>query len=235
MIFKKHRAVLIFILAVIPFLLGMDNIYLIATMNDNGSGTIKLSYSCKESILKQNNFILQNFPFTEALAKSYFESDNSSVRKAKLDFSKADSVYFISLEIDFKDFNKLSSAKGFSNVNSSWLPADSGMIFKYIIKANPELYKNFPSQSYLVNFASPVKSSTGIIKGNEVVWGSRTANNTDLSKDVVMEAVVDSKGSANTKSSGKEEKKKSCGLFSIELPIIFLGMFVPSKLKRRKY
>ncbi len=150
-------------------------IYQVMTLKDNGSGSVVLNYDSKQEVLKSNNFVLANFPFSEQLAKDYFASPNNKLRTAKLNFRVSDSTYFMTIEVDFKDINKLNQAKGFSNVKTLWTGSDSGAVFTYTLLPALGVSKFFEVQSYVVNFESPIKSSNGSVKDKTVTWGERSA------------------------------------------------------------
>ncbi|MBK9226747.1 MAG: hypothetical protein IPL67_06810 [Ignavibacteria bacterium] len=57
-------------------------IYQVMTLKDNGSGSVVLNYDSKQEVLKSNNFVLANFPFSEQLAADYFASPNNKLRTA---------------------------------------------------------------------------------------------------------------------------------------------------------
>ncbi len=221
-------------------------IYQTINLKDDGSGTIKLNYNAKNAELRQNNFILANFPFSEKLAASFFASPNTTVSKAKLDFSAKDSTYYMTVEVEFKNINKLNQAKGFSNVTARWSGTDSGAVFVYTLLPGLSVPKYFDPQSYLVNFENTVKSSTGVVKDKSVTWGNRSVKNTDFSKPVVLTATTTGKvpasldvtpGGTTTaakENTSKEEKsEKSCGLFGIELPLVLLAGYVFSRMRMK--
>lgn len=223
-------------------------IYQVMTLKDNGSGSVKLNYDSKQEVLKANNFVLANFPFAENLAKDYFASPNNTLKIAKLDFRVSDSTYFMTIEVDFKDINKLNQAKGFSNVKILWTGSDSGAVFTYTLLPALGVSKFFQVQSYIVNFESPIKSSNGVVKDRTVTWGERSAkNNIDFSKDLNLVATTTAKipvvtsasepntsGNSSSKTTTEEKKEKSCGLFGFELPLILFAGYVFSLTSRRR-
>jgi hypothetical protein len=233
---SKLIILIIFLFTALQFS-NANSIYQTMTLNDDGSGTIKLNYSSTGSVLKANNFILGNLPFSEELVKNFFASPNSTVKNAKLNFDKNSDKYSMTVEIDFKDINVLNKLAGFKNVKASWKSSGSGMDFTYTLIPTPAMTKFFESQSYIVTFQSPVKSSNGVTKEKTVTWGNRNQKNSDFTNDVNLTAVIDAEGSSssnNTSSTG-EKKESSCGLFGLELPLIMLGGYIfTSKMKKRK-
>ena len=197
------------LLIVVIFSLGAMKVYQTGKLESNGSGSIKITYSAKADELKTNKYIIGNFPFSEDLAKKQFASANNTVKNVKLDFDKKESVYYMTVEVDFKDINKITEAKGFSNIKASYVKSSSGMDFQYIILANPGLYKNFANQSYIIEFESKVKTTNGALKDNTVTWGNKNSSNSDFSKDVILKATTEADESltSNNESSGKDEGK----------------------------
>ncbi|HMQ70040.1 MAG TPA: hypothetical protein PKA90_13760 [Ignavibacteria bacterium] len=230
---SKSYIILLLIFVSTNFSLGAVKIYQTGDLKSNGSGSIKIVYSANEDELKANKFTIGNFHFSEEQARKQFTSPNTNVKNVKLDFDQKESRYFITVDVDFKDINKLSDARGFSNVKASYKSTDTGNVFRYIILVNPELYKKFSSQSYIMNFESKVKSSNGSIKGNTVTWGNRSKDNSDFSKDVYLTATTESDGKLN-ESKVEGEQEKSCGLFGIELPLILAGAYFYSNKFRKK-
>lgn len=220
------------------------NIYQVINLKDDGSGTIKLSYSAENKMLQKFKFVLGNYPFSEKLAKDYFSSASTTVKSAKLNFNVSDSVYFMTLEIEFKNLNKINQAKGFSGILAKWIGTDTGAVFSYTVLAGKSAIEFFDPQSYIVDFESSVKSTNGVKAEKKVTWGNRTSKNTNFSKDQTMTAStsgtvpksLDTTPGTTTnqnqdqKTAGKdvkeEKSEKSCGLFGIELPLIVLAGYV---------
>ncbi|MEO8209839.1 MAG: hypothetical protein ABI840_04730, partial [bacterium] len=174
--FNLSRILIVLLITItVYFSLGAVRVYQTGKLNSDGSGSMKIIYSAKLSELKAKQYIIGNFMFSEDLAKRQFSSANSTVNKAKLDFDQKDSIMLISVDVDFKDINKLSEANGFSNVKASYTKTDSGMVFRYVILANANLYKSFENQSYVIEFGSKVKSTNGALKDNTVTWGNKTS------------------------------------------------------------
>jgi len=217
------------------FFLGTVDLYQTGTIKNDGSGTMRVQYSAKESFLKPRKYTVGNLSFNEEIAKKTFESPNTTVKLAKLNYDVNDSTYYMTVDVEFKDINALAETPGFSNVVANIEPTDSGNVFKYILSKDPELYKDFGSLTFIFDFESPVLSSNGGMEGNKVTWRSLGSKNSDPSSDVVFLANIKSDGSNNSsnKSSGKE---KSCGLFGLELPFLLLGglaLFLRAKTKAR--
>jgi len=235
--FSSKGFIVILLLTTVIFSLGAVKIYQTGNLKSNGSGNIKIVYSAKANELKENKFTIGNFHFSEEQARKQFSSPNTTVKNVKLDFSQKDSTYFMTVNVDFTNINKLSEARGFSNVKASYVKTEKGNEFKYILTANPELYKKFENQSYIIEFENKVISSNGAIKDNTVTWGNRNKSNSDFSKDVLMIALTESNGNiGGTTGSGEtsnNDKEKSCGLFGIELPVILLfGLLTSRKMKK---
>ena len=156
----------------------------------------------------------------------------------------------MTVDIEFKNINKINQAKGFTGVVAKWFGTDTGAVFNYTILAGKSTIEYLDPQSYIVNFENSVKSTNGVKTEKKVTWGNRTSKNTNFSKDQTMAASTSGSVpksldttpgtpmSQEQKTAGKEEKQeekseKSCGLFGIELPLVILAGYAFTN--RRKY
>ena len=192
------------------------------TLNSDGSGTIKLEYWAKMTNLKSSTE-LGSFSFKEETAKKNYTSSNSEVTSFKMEDKLDDSTKHVYMDIKFKDFNNLTSAKGFEKTKSSWKEGKEGKDFMFTLLQDTSNAKTMGSSDYKLTytfeFPGEVIKTDGRKDGKSVVWEKTLA---DLKKDVEMTATV------------KDEGKK-CGLFGIEMPLVFaLGMTLLEGLKRKK-
>jgi len=208
---------------VLSFLLfsGAINIYQPSTLNSDGSGSFKLSYFTSDSNLV-NTKVLGNYAFTEAEARANFTSANTNVKSVQIYNDSVKTVTHVVLEIDFKDINKISEAKGFLGIKASWTKKDSGMDFQWVI-GKSELNNNvIGNLIYIFKFDGEILSSNGAIEGDTVTW-FMTPTTADYTNDITLTAVVETK------------KNSSCGPFGIELPLVLLcGMVLLVNIKRKK-
>ncbi|MBL8005895.1 MAG: hypothetical protein JNJ56_00060 [Ignavibacteria bacterium] len=229
--FLRINIIFIFFI-VFLFNTGFITLYQTGTVNNDGSGTINLQYFAGNSFLQSKKFIVGNFPFSEDLARQSFSSSNSNINKVKLDFDIKDSVYYMTVVLDFNDINKLSEAQGFRNVNAGISDSDSGKVFHFTLLKNYPLYEEFSDLSVILEFENKVLSTNGVLEGNKVTWGNRNVKNTDFSNDVTFYALLGKDSDASVNDKANKIKKDSCGLFSIELPLLFL-LGVVSYYKRK--
>ncbi|MBE2217506.1 MAG: hypothetical protein IAE90_04835 [Ignavibacteria bacterium] len=191
-------------------------------LNADGSGTIKLEYWAKMNNLKSTTD-LGSFSFKEDKAKQNYTSSNSEVTSIKIEDKLDDSTKHVYMDIKFKDFNNLSSAKGFEKTKSSWKEGKEGRDFMFTLLQDTSNAKTMGSSDYKLTytfeFPGEVQKTNGRKDGKSVVWEKTLA---DLKTDVEMTASV------------KDEGKK-CGLFGIEMPLVFaLGMTLLAGINRRK-
>lgn len=192
------------------------------TLNSDGSGTIKLEYWAKMNNLKSSTE-LGSFSFKEDKAKQNYTSSNSEVTSFKMEDKLEDSTKHVYMDIKFKDFNSLTSSKGFEKTKASWKEGKEGKDFSFTLLQDTSNAKTMGSSDYKLTytfeFPGEVTQTNGRKDGKSVVWEKSLA---DLKKDVEMTATV------------KDEGKK-CGLFGIEMPLIFaLGMTFLAGFKKKK-
>lgn len=237
--------VLLFILGCvfISFFGGATKYYQASKFNNNGTGTISLTYSAKSAEVSKSNNLIGNLPFTNELANEYFNSSGSKVTKAMFYKSKGDSsIQNATIELAITDFNLLSKAKGFSDVTASWSKSDSGMVFRWLFTPSHKTKNEIESYQMIADFESDLKSTNGVLSGKQIRWfvfadkmdpkGAffvATINSdgtTKAGKETTKEVSGDSK-------TGKEgEKEKSCGLFGFELPLVLFGWFFFASRKK---
>ena len=191
-------------------------------INSDGSGTIKLEYWAKMNNLKSSTE-LGSFSFKEDKAKQNYTSSNSEVTSIKIEDKLDDSTKHVYMDIKFKDFNNLTSAKGFEKTKASWKEGKEGKDFSFTLMQDTSNAKTMGSSDYKLTytfeFPGEVMQTNGRKDGKSVVWEKTLA---DLKKDVEMTATV------------KDEGKK-CGLFGIEMPLVFaIGMMLLAGFKRKK-
>ena len=210
------------VLAFAVYLSGCVNVDQKAKINNDGSGEITMHYWTKMSNVKSSDE-LGGFAFTEDKAKANYQSDNNEVTGVKIEDDLDDSTKHVTVDIKFKDLNKLSGAKGFEKVKATWKEGDEGMDFSYTLLQDTSNAKNMGASDtkldYEFEFPAEVLSTNGKKDGQKVVWNKTLA---DLKEDVEMTATV-------------KTEKKGCGLFGIELPlVVFAGMVFMLTRKRKK-
>ncbi len=192
------------------------------TLNSDGSGTIKLEYWAKMNNLKSTTD-LGSFSFKEDKAKQNYTSSNSEVTNIKIEDKLDDSTKHVYMDIKFKDLNNLTSAKGFEKTKTSWKEGKEGKDFMFTLLQDTSNSKTMGSSDYKLTytfeFPGEVLKTNGRKDGKSVIWEKTLA---DLKTDVEMTATV------------KDEGKK-CGLFGIEMPLVFaLGMTLLAGINRKR-
>jgi len=221
---KLFRSLMIFTLAfgLAFYFAACVNVNQRTTLNSDGSGTIKLEYWAKMSNLKSSTE-LGSFSFKEDKAKQNYTSSNSEVTSFKIEDKLDDSTKHVYMDIKFKDFNNLTSTKGFEKTKASWKEGKEGKDFMLTLLQDTSNAKTMGSSDYKLTytfeFPGEVTQTNGRKDGKSVVWEKSLA---DLKKDVEMTATVKDQG-------------KKCGLFGIEMPLVFaLGMTLLAGFKRKK-
>ena len=208
------------VLAFAFYLSGCVNVDQKTKINSDGSGEITIHYWTKMSNVKSSDE-LGGFAFTEDKAKANYQSDNNEVTSVKIEEDLDDSTKHVTVDMKFKDLNKISGAKGFEKVKATWKEGKEGMDFSYTLMQDTSNAKNMGASDtkldYEFDFPAEVLETNGRKDGQKVVWNKTLA---DLKEDVEMTATV-------------KTEKKGCGCLGFELPIIvFAGMVF--MLTRRK-
>lgn len=217
--FKFVPLLLVFAFGV--FLAGCVNLDQKTTLNSDGSGSMKIKYWTKSSNVSGEE--LAGFGFTDAKVKANYTSSSTEPSNIKIEKNTTnDSLITVTLDLKFKDLNKLSDAKAFAKIKSSWQKGKDGMDFKYTLLQDTSNAKQMGMSDYKLvyefEFPGEVTATNGKKDGKKVSWNKTVA---DLKEDIDMTATV------------KEGKK--CGLFGLELPIVILfGMTLMYGIRKRK-
>lgn len=219
-----------------------------ASFNNNGTGIISVTYSAKTSELKSNNYLIGNLPFSQDKINEYFNSDNTKVTKSLVYKDKADTTMTsVTVDVNVNNLNKLKDAKAFTGVNAGWIKSDTGMVFSWLFTPAHAKTNSISIYQISVKFEGEVKSTTGVLKGNEAIWYVQTekmnpggayflatikSDGTTKSPFGTSKESGDKKTTTDSKTD--ENKPSSCGLFGLELPIIISLGFVFSKLTKRR-
>ncbi len=195
------------------YFLGCVNYDQKTVLNADGSGSMKIHYWSKMSNFSMGTS-LGKFDFDEAKAKENFTSVNSEVKSVKMEDKLDDSTKHVNVELTFKDINKLSEAKGFSEVRASWKEGKDGMELKYILLKDTSAANNMGASDYKVTYTFELPDeiiSTNATKkeGKTCTWEYKVS---DLGKDIEMTANV------------KKAKGKTCGIFGLLLVFAIVGL-----------
>jgi len=212
---------IIFLMSVVLFS-GCVNLTQKTVINFDGSGTMTLNYATKTNNLSIGDNV-GGFYFSESKIRETYTSENSEIKNLKIENSEKDSLVTVNLELSFKDFNKLNSAKGFARTESEWKAENDIYKFKfYILKDS--INASIPGMDnynfkYEFNFPGLVSETNGTRDGNRnVVWEIAVSQ---FKNNVELNAII-------------EKEKGGCGMFGIELPLLFLLLLLP-KLKNIKH
>jgi len=203
------------------YLAGCVNLEQKTTLNNDGSGSMKVKYWTKSSNVSGDE--LAGFGFTEAKVKANYTSSSTEPGNIKIEKNTTtDSLITVTLEVKFKDLNKLSDAKAFAKIKSSWQKGKDGMDFKYTLLQDTSNAKQMGMSDYKLvyefEFPGEVLATNGKKDGQKVSWNKTVA---DLKEDVDFTASV--------------KAGKKCGLFGLELPLVILfGMTVMYGVRKRK-
>jgi hypothetical protein len=134
------------------------------------------------------------FGFSEEKVESNYFSPYTYVSGVNIEKDATiDSFTVVTLNLNFKDFNKISEAKSFSQIKASYGKSDNGMQFKYILLQDTSNANTFGASDYKLTyefeFPSEVIMSNGKTSGNTVTWKKTVA---DLKEDVEFMAYIKS-------------------------------------------
>lgn len=202
------------------FISGCVNVDQKTKLNADGSGTMSVKYWTKSSNVTGDE--LSGFGFTEAKVKSNYTSSNTEPSDIKIEKNATtDSTSVVTLNVKFKDINKLSDAAAFKKIKASFVDGKEGKDFKYVLLQDTASAKNMGMNEYKLTyefeFPGEVVTTNGNKDGQKVKWEKTVA---DLKTDIEMTATV--------------KAGKKCGLFGMELPIVFLLGIGFIYLRRRK-
>jgi hypothetical protein len=187
-------------------------------LNEDGSGSMKIHYWTSMKNFSMGSTI-GKFEFEESKAKEKFTSKNTEITKIEAEEKLDDSTKHVKIELNFKDINKLTEAKGFENITSSWKEVSDGMELKYTLQKDTSAASGFDAGNYTITYEfempNEIVSTNGIKDGQIVKFSKTTA---DLKEDIDMIIVV------------KKSKGKVCGLLGFISAALFIS-FVYFKQK----
>ncbi|MBS1515516.1 MAG: hypothetical protein JSS63_10805 [Bacteroidetes bacterium] len=220
----KSFTLSVFVVLCLIVINGCVNVDQKVTLKSDGSGTIKLHYWTGMKNLSMGDEI-GGFSFSESGVKSNYTASGIEPSNIKIEENTDDSTKHVKLDISFKDFNKLSDAKGFAKSKTSWAKGKDGMDYKYTLLKDTANAGGMGMEEfklvYETTFPGEVTATNGTKDGMKVTWNKTVA---DLKNDVEMTASV--KGG---------DSGKKCGLFGMELPIIVgLGLMFAFTFKNKK-
>ncbi len=204
----KSLILSLFVVLCLVFVNGCVNVDQKTTLKEDGSGSIKLHYWTSMKNLSMGDDI-GGFSFSESGVKSNYTATGVEASDIKVTENTDDSTKHVNLNVTFKDFNKLSDAKGFAKSKTSWAKGKDGMDYKYTLLKDTANSGGMGMEefklTYETTFAAEVTATNGTKDGMKVTWNKTVA---DLKDDINMTATVKSEGG------------KKCGLFGMELPVV---------------
>jgi hypothetical protein len=217
----------------IPLFAGAVDFNQFITIKDDGSGTIKVVYKEKESLLKGKNFLIGNLTFEKEKLAEYFNSPEAQAKDYTVGKNPKDNTSTeVSLTISFTDIKSLNNLKGLQYCQYNFAKTDSGNVFT--ITFSEEFFKtNTVNQVFNVLYAKGgFKSTNGVVKDNSVTW-FRLSNRMDFKNPLF--ATLKSGAPTTTTKTTDDEKGKGCGLFGIELPFVVLLGSILMNSRRIKF
>ena len=156
------------------FISGCVNYDQQTTLKADGSGSMKIHYWTKMSNFSMGTTI-GKFDFEEQKAKDNYTSSNTTVKSVKVeDRPNEDSTKHVLVDLDFKDINKISDAKGFEGVKTSWKESTDGMELKYTLLMDTSAANTMGASDYKVTYSfdmpSEIVSTNGKKEGQKVSW-----------------------------------------------------------------
>lgn len=234
MVFRKKivQSLIIALVLFTPLVVKALSVNEIFKLNPNGSGFLNIVYWEKESVVKEKNFVVGNFPFSKEKSEQYFNSGGTELKSFVIGKNEKDNSFTeIKALIYFKDINKITELKALSNLTISLVEKNAENIFTYTIP--PEYSKNNSVENLyvIINYEGNILSSNGKIDKKSVTW-FRSKEYLNANKTVALTANFEAtKKTDNTSTSNGKEK--SCGLFGLELPLILLlGLTLTGKFRK---
>lgn len=175
--------------------------------NSDGSGEATILYTAKKKDILLGK--IDGFAFTEKKVRASYESQNTNITSLKVIENVTDSTISVSITLSFKDFNKLSLAKGFSRCKPTWEIHKDTTFFSLILLPDSSVKEIPPnSGSFHLEFEFPneIIQTNGKKDGKVVSWKFKIG---DFSHQQKLTAIM-------------LTRKSSCGIFGIELPVIII-------------
>lgn len=225
---------IIFVITLMYFA-GCINVNQKTKINKDLSGEMVLHYWSPTNYIDIGDINMgdeiSGYSFIDSEIKKKYSSGNMEITNMRRVKSNADTTTHIEINIVFKDINKLSESNGFSNIEVSFLKGNDGMDFRYFIPKDTTLRLNYVKDintlEYSFEFPEEVISSNGTIESTENEKGEKMNNLVRWKFQLSDHAKEDFELKATVKKSFN-----ICGMFGIELPVIFLFGMVLLNSKR---
>lgn len=199
------------------------------SLNEDGSGTMQIHYWTHNSNITSEE--IYGFGFTDYTVKKNYTSENSQPNDIVIERNDADSTTHVRLSLKFRDVTRLPEASSFSKISADWSLEEKEdvmvLIYRLLQDSINALSPGMNELKIVHEFTFPgdVVGTNGMQNGRTVRWENTVA---DLIHNVDLVAKVDPETQA-------QEDKKSCGLFGLELPIVFgITLLFLRKTRRKK-
>lgn len=181
---------ILFAFTLILFLNGCVNLEQKATINSDGSGTMKIKYWTKTYNILGDE--IGTFGFIDSKVKSNFTSHTTRPSHIKIEKdANDDSLTVVTLDLYFTHINYLTDAFAFKNINSSWIKNGNEISFKYILLQDTANANQFGMSDYKLiydfEFPSEVIATNGKKDGRKVSWNLTVA---DLKEEIEFTATI---------------------------------------------
>ncbi|MCX6159169.1 MAG: hypothetical protein NTY74_14410 [Ignavibacteriae bacterium] len=188
MLLKFLQSVSLMIVFVFCFS-GCINVIQKVKLNEDGSGTMSIRYWTKSSNVLGDE--LSGFGFSVEKVDSNYTSANSEPSDIRIDKDiTVDSLSVVTLNLMFKEINKLSEAAAFKNIKASLVEGNEGKEFKYVLLQNQVAIHKEMKEYFLFfefEFLGDVIYANGNVNKNIVFWKNTVA---DLMNNIEMIATV---------------------------------------------
>jgi len=233
---RKFKFVSKFLILILSF--SFSNVFALhwhqkITVKNNRSGEVRLIYSTANSDINANGFF-NSIPFADDKIRATYTSNNNTIQSVNV--RKSSDSTFANVLIIFKDIQQLSTASGFSKAKITWFKNEDSTVFMYKQEKTSDFQTGSKISFVFELPAAEILRTSGIKeKDNTVMYGVKSENMANGPVFFVVFAnSEESKNTANDNSNNKSDKEESsegCGLFGIEMPLIFgFGMLL---LRRR--
>lgn len=174
------------------FIFGCLNYEQTAKLNADGSGSVKVHYWTKES----NVMSISKFSFDENVIKTE-QYAPEVVKSVKVESDTKDSTKHVTVEIEFKDINKLDQVKGYQGNKIKFVENGDFMTLTHTLLKDSTA-KNFGMDEYVLKYSYEMPGkpenvdARGRVDGNVVKWEYKFSELGNA--DIVMTASIKKAG-----------------------------------------
>lgn len=232
---KLKLPINILFIITLAYFTGCINVNQKTKINKDMSGEMVLHYWSPTNYVDIGDINMGDdiagYSFMDSEIKKKYSSGNMEITNMRRVLSNADTTTHIEINIVFKDINKLPESNGFANIEVSYLKGKDGMDFRYFIPKDTSIRKNYVNDintlEYIFEFPDEVTSTNGTIESTTNEKGEKINNQVRWKFQLLDHATEDFELTATVKDSFS-----ICGMFGIELPVVFLFGMVLLNSKR---